>query len=131
MRRFSLLLFCALSCAAATVANAGGIAFVINSGSATISVIDMTTLKEVQRIPTLREPHHLVLSPDGRSLLVGDTAGNQMMFLDPRYGGQSNDVPRSEYRRGPAAHAGDRSLSDGIQPGREVPGRERPAAQPG
>jgi YVTN family beta-propeller protein len=70
----------------ATPAWASGIAFVINSGGASISVIDMATLKEVRRIPTLREPHHLVLSPDGRSLLVGDTAGNQMMFLDPNTG---------------------------------------------
>jgi DNA-binding beta-propeller fold protein YncE len=63
-----------------------GIAFVINSAGASISVIDMTKMKEVRRIPTLREPHHLVLSPDGHSLLVGDTAGNQMMFLDPNTG---------------------------------------------
>jgi DNA-binding beta-propeller fold protein YncE len=70
----------------ATPAWAGGIAFVINSGGASISVVDMATLKEVRRIPTLREPHHLALSPDGGSLLVGDTAGNQMMFLDPNTG---------------------------------------------
>ena len=67
----------------ATPAHASGIGFIINAGSASISVVDMTTLHEVRRIPTLREPHHLVLSPDGRSLLVGDTAGNQMMFVDP------------------------------------------------
>jgi YVTN family beta-propeller protein len=65
---------------------ASGIAFVVNSASASVSVIDMATLKEVRRIPTLREPHHLVLSPDGHSLLVGDAAGNQMMFLDPNTG---------------------------------------------
>ena len=72
---------------------AGGIAFVINSGSASISVIDMATQKEVRRIPTLREPHHLVLSPDGGSLLVGDTAGNQMMFLDPNTGEVQKRMP--------------------------------------
>jgi YVTN family beta-propeller protein len=85
MRR--ILGFCFLAaCAFASAANAAGIAFVINSGGASISVIDMATRKEVRRIPALREPHHLVLSPDGRSLLVGDTAGNQMMFLDPTTG---------------------------------------------
>ncbi len=72
---------------------AGGIAFIINSGSASISVIDMATRKEVRRIPTLREPHHLALSPDGRSLLVGDTAGNQMMFLDPATGEVQKRLP--------------------------------------
>jgi YVTN family beta-propeller protein len=65
---------------------AGGIAFIVNSNGASVSVVDMGTLKEVRRIPALREPHHVALSPDGRSLLVGDTAGNQMLFLDPNTG---------------------------------------------
>ena len=67
----------------ANPAAASGIAFVINSGGASISLVDMTTEKEVRRIPVLREPHHVALSPDGKSLLVGDTVGNQMLFLDP------------------------------------------------
>jgi YVTN family beta-propeller protein len=74
-------------------AHAGGIAFIVNSASASVSVIDMATMKEVRRIPTLREPHHLMLSPDGRSLLVGDTAGNQMMFLDPATGAVQQRLP--------------------------------------
>jgi YVTN family beta-propeller protein len=72
---------------------AAGIAFVVNSDGASVSVVDMATLKEVRRIPTLREPHHLALSPDGRSLLVGDTAGNQMMFLDPNSGEVQKRLP--------------------------------------
>lgn len=92
MRR--LLVFCFLFvCAFASPVRAAGIAFVINSGGASISVIDMATQKEVRRIPTLREPHHLVESPDHRSLLVGDTAGNQMMFLDPNTGAVQDRVP--------------------------------------
>lgn len=89
MRRLFLLLFLCFT----TPAWAGGIAFVINSGGASISVIDMTTMKEVRRIPTLREPHHLIASPDGRSLLVGDTAGNQLMILDPNTGDVLQRVP--------------------------------------
>ena len=87
MLRLSRLHFfavCALAwCLQSVAAHAAGIAFVVNSGGASISVVDMATQKEVRRIPALREPHHLMLSPDGRSLLVGDTTGNQMMFLDP------------------------------------------------
>ena len=64
-------------------AAAAGLAFVINSGGASISLVDMTSQKELRRIPVLREPHHLALSPDGKSLLVGDTVGNEMLFLDP------------------------------------------------
>ena len=67
-------------------AHAAGVAFIINAGSASISVVDMATQQEVRRIPVLREPHHLVLSPDGKSLLVGDTVGNEMLFLDPATG---------------------------------------------
>ena len=53
-------------------AAASGLAFVINSGGASISLVDMSSQKELRRIPVLREPHHVALSPDGRSLLVGD-----------------------------------------------------------
>jgi DNA-binding beta-propeller fold protein YncE len=74
-------------------AEAAGIAFVVNSAGASISVVDMSSLKEVRRIPVLREPHHLMLSPDGRSLLVGDTAGNEMLFLDPTTGAVQKRLP--------------------------------------
>jgi YVTN family beta-propeller protein len=62
---------------------ASGLAFIINSGGASISLVDMSSLKEVRRVPVLREPHHCALSPDGKSLLVGDTVGNEMLFFDP------------------------------------------------
>src|SRR6185312_16137631 len=67
-------------------AMAGGLAFVINSGGASISLIDMATQKELRRIPALREPHHWALTPDGKSLLVGDTVANELLFLDPATG---------------------------------------------
>ena len=94
MRRLCLLLSLCFTLPGFTArANAGGIAFVIDSAGAAVSVIDMATQKEVRRIPTLREPHHLILSPDGRSLLVGDTTGNQIMFLDPNTGEVRQRVP--------------------------------------
>lgn len=78
------------------MAQAQGTAFVLNSAAASISVIDMTTLKEVRRIPTPREPHHLVLSPDRKSLMVGDTVGNEMMFLDPVTGAVQKRMPMND-----------------------------------
>lgn len=81
---------------AASAAQAGGIAFILNSGAASISVIDMTSLKEARRIPVAREPHHLVLSPDRRSLLVGDSSGNEMLFLDPDSGAIQKRMPVSD-----------------------------------
>lgn len=84
MRRIFLLF--SLVLLTAVPAWAGGIAFIVNSRGPSISVIDMATHKEVGRIPTPREPHHLILTPDGKSLIVGDTVGNQFMYLDPNTG---------------------------------------------
>src|SRR5271166_6210264 len=68
---------------AARPALAHGLAFVVNSAGASISVVDMTSESETRRIPVLREPHHVTLTPDGRDLLVGDTVGNELIDLDP------------------------------------------------
>ncbi len=77
-------------------AEAAGIAFIINSGAASVSVIDMGTLQELRRIPVLREPHHLVLSPDKKSLLIGDTTGNEMLFIDPNTGVLQKRMPMAD-----------------------------------
>jgi len=77
----------------AKLSAASGLAFVINSGGASISVVDMSGEKELRRIPVLREPHHLALSPDGKSLLVGDTVANEMLFLDPATGAIQKRMP--------------------------------------
>lgn len=58
--------------------------FVLNSLDATVSVIDPARWVETQRIPTGKEPHHLYLTPDGRSLIVANSAGDSLTFLDPR-----------------------------------------------
>jgi DNA-binding beta-propeller fold protein YncE len=90
LRAFLLLLPMALW---ANAAFAAGLAYVVNSGAASISLIDMSSQKELRLIPMLREPHHLVLSPDGRSLLVGDTVGNEMFFFDPATAALQKRVP--------------------------------------
>jgi DNA-binding beta-propeller fold protein YncE len=74
-------------------AGAAGLAFVMNSGGASISLIDMTTHKELRRIPVLREPHHWALTPDGKTLLVGDTVGNELFALDPATGALQRTIP--------------------------------------
>ena len=72
---------------------AAGLAIVLNSGDATLSVIDMAAGTELRRVPVLREPHHATLSPDGRELLVGDAGANEMLFLDPRTGEVRRRLP--------------------------------------
>ncbi len=91
-----LLLLLLLAVSVATPAAATGLAFVVNSRSASVSLIDMTRLVELRRMPMLREPHHLVLSPDGKSLLVGDTVGNAMFFLDPDTGAVQRRLPMAD-----------------------------------
>jgi DNA-binding beta-propeller fold protein YncE len=81
-----LATLCIALCMGAQGAAAKGLAFVLNSADATISVLDVSSQTELRRVPVLREPHHMALSPDGRSLLIGDTSGNSMFFMDPQTG---------------------------------------------
>jgi YVTN family beta-propeller protein len=57
--------------------------FVLNSLDATVSVIDPVRLVEIKRIPTGKEPHHLYLTPDEKSLLVANAVGDTLTFIDP------------------------------------------------
>lgn len=75
---------------------AAGIAFVINSNDASISLLDVDTRRELRRVPMLREPHHMALTPDHKSLVVGDTAGNTLFFLDPHSGAIQRQVTISD-----------------------------------
>lgn len=70
--------------------------FVVNSNDANIDVIDLATHQITKTIPLLREPHHLVLSPDHKSLVVGDTTGNALFFLDPHTGDLQRKVTVSD-----------------------------------
>jgi YVTN family beta-propeller protein len=58
--------------------------FVLNSLDASVSVIDPATWQETTRIPTGKEPHHLYLTPDEKSLIVANALGDSLTFLDPR-----------------------------------------------
>lgn len=60
--------------------------FVLNSLDASISVIDPVSWKEQSRIPTGKEPHHLYLTPDERSLVVANALGDSLTLIDPRTG---------------------------------------------
>ena len=58
--------------------------FVLNSLEASVSVIDPGSWKETARIPTGKEPHHLYLTPDEKSLIVANALGDSLLFLDPK-----------------------------------------------
>lgn len=77
-------------------ASPSGAAFVLNSAQASISVLDIGTHAEIRRVPVLREPHHLALTPDHKFLLVGDTAANELLFLSPESGEIERRSPVSD-----------------------------------
>jgi DNA-binding beta-propeller fold protein YncE len=58
-------------------------AIVLNSDEASISIVDRRMMSEIERIPVGREPHHLILTPDGKDLVVASTLTNELLFLDP------------------------------------------------
>ena len=57
--------------------------FVLNSQDANVSVIDPRTWTENRRIAVGKEPHHLYLTPDEKSLIVANAVGNSLTFIDP------------------------------------------------
>jgi len=62
------------------------LAMVMNSGEASVSIIDMTTRQVVATVPTLREPSHWALSPDRSKLYIADASGNALFILNPQTG---------------------------------------------
>lgn len=57
--------------------------FVLNSLDATVSVIDRSPWRERARIPTGKEPHHLYMTPDEKSLIVANARADSLTFIDP------------------------------------------------
>ncbi|XHS76965.1 YncE family protein [Burkholderiaceae bacterium UC74_6] len=68
------------------VAGAADRVIVLDSAEAQLTLIDPLTHKVVGMQPTGKEPHHLMVTPDGRSLIVADSISNDLMFLDPHTG---------------------------------------------
>jgi YVTN family beta-propeller protein len=62
------------------------LAIVMNSGEASVSVIDMATRQVIRTLPTLREPSHWALTPDRSKLYIADASGNALFIVDARTG---------------------------------------------
>ena len=58
--------------------------FVLNSLDADVSVIDPASFTQIKRIPTGKEPHHLYMTPDEKSLIVANALGDSLTFINPR-----------------------------------------------
>ncbi|MFZ5783802.1 MAG: YncE family protein [Pseudomonadota bacterium] len=59
---------------------------VLNSDEASYSILNRDTRTELQRLPVGREPHHLIVSPDGKEVIIGSTVTNELLVLDVRNG---------------------------------------------
>ncbi|GAA4018366.1 beta-propeller fold lactonase family protein [Actimicrobium antarcticum] len=59
---------------------------VLNSRDATVSLIDQATYEVLETFPVGKEPHHLMATPDGKSLIVASATGDELIFLDPLSG---------------------------------------------
>jgi DNA-binding beta-propeller fold protein YncE len=81
-----LLALAAVPFVARADAAAAHTVYVLNSGEASVMMLDSVSREETRRIPVLREAHHIVLTPDRRSLVVADSGGNELLFLEPGTG---------------------------------------------
>ena len=61
----------------------GGVVVVLNSGDASVSLLDQEKRTELRRLEVGKEPHHLMATPDGKTLIVANAASNDLHFLDP------------------------------------------------
>src|ERR1700761_737109 len=72
---------------AAQAANGNlGNVVVLNSADASISLIDPVSLTVTETFPVGKEPHHLMATPDNKSLIVANSISNNLVFLDPKSG---------------------------------------------
>jgi len=59
---------------------------VLNSRDATVTLLDQQSYKEINTYPIGKEPHHLMATPDNKSLIVANAVGDELVFLDPMSG---------------------------------------------
>ena len=58
--------------------------FVLNSLDDSVSVINPVTWTETHRIATGKQPHHLYLTPDEKSVIVANALSDSLTFIDPK-----------------------------------------------
>lgn len=84
MKRLGLVAL-ALNIGAGTVARADSV-IVLNSEEASFSVLSRSSRTEIHRSPLGREPHHLIVTPDGKEVLLASTATNELVVLHAKTG---------------------------------------------
>lgn len=84
LRLFAVALCCLSGAAALPALAQTAPLFVLNSLDANVSVINPLTWTETKRIATGKEPHHIYLTPDEKSVIVANALSDTLTFIDPR-----------------------------------------------
>jgi YVTN family beta-propeller protein len=63
-----------------------GVVVILNSRDATVSLLDQASYNEIGSFAVGKEPHHLMATPDNKSLIVASSVGDELIFLDPKTG---------------------------------------------
>ncbi len=70
------------------------LAIILNSGEATVGLIDMASRKVTKTFHVGKEPHHLMMTPDEKTLLVANAAGDDIVLLNPITGDMTGRIPK-------------------------------------
>jgi YVTN family beta-propeller protein len=71
-------------------------AVVLNSDDDSLSIVDTATYTETARTYIGRSPHHLMLTPDKRTLIIAMAGANQLIFIDRASGDIARRVEASD-----------------------------------
>ena len=71
-------------------------AVVLNSDDDTLSVVSSDGYHEVSRTHIGRGPHHLIVSPDGRTLILAMSGSNELVLIDRVSGAEKQRMAASD-----------------------------------
>ena len=83
LRRFRKTLISGFVLFSAIQAAHENVVVVLNSRDATVQLIDQATGADNGTFAVGKEPHHLMATPDNKSVIVASSVGNELIFLDP------------------------------------------------
>ncbi|GAA5018206.1 beta-propeller fold lactonase family protein [Massilia kyonggiensis] len=82
-RRFCKSLISGFALFSAIQAAHANVVVVLNSRDATVQLLDQKTGADNGTFAVGKEPHHLMATPDNKSVIVASSVGNELIFLDP------------------------------------------------
>jgi YVTN family beta-propeller protein len=83
LRRFRKLFVTGMCLLSAVQAAQANVVVVLNSRDATVQLLDQATGADNGTFAVGKEPHHLMPTPDNKSVIVASSVGNELIFLDP------------------------------------------------